>query len=219
VIKKLFEWVDSRAGVSEIMEDEVFSKKAPKLKHWYELFGCFGGMSLILFILQVLTGIFLLIYYVPSPNEAFASVVFIDNGVVFGWLFRRLHAVGANIMILLVMIHMLKVIISGAYKAPRELHWVSGFVLLLLTMVMGISGYLLPWTQLSFWAVTVLTTSFSVMPVVGPDMMKIIRGADAVSAPTLGRFFAIHLALPVLMAGFLAFHFIMIRRSGIQENL
>jgi ubiquinol-cytochrome c reductase cytochrome b subunit len=219
MIKKLIEWVDTRVGVSEILEDEVFSKKAPKLKRWYELFGCFGGMSLILFIIQVLTGIFLLVYYTPSPEEAFKSVVLIDNGVVFGWLFRRLHAVGANVMILLVMIHMLKVIISGAYKAPRELHWVTGFVLLLLTMVMGISGYLLPWTQLSYWAVTVLTTSFSVMPVLGPPMMKIIRGADAVSGPTLGRFFALHLALPVVMAMFLAGHFVMIRRSGIQENL
>ena len=219
MIQKLIEWVDSRTGVSELLEDEVFSKKAPKMNHWYELFGCFGGLSLILFIIQVLTGIFLLVYYTPSTAEAFSSVVFIDNGVWFGWLFRRLHAVGANIMILLVMIHMLKVIISGAYKAPREFHWISGFMLLMLTMMMGISGYLLPWTQLSFWAVTVLTTSFSVMPVIGPDMMKIIRGADSVGAPTLGRFFALHLATPVLMAGLLGFHFIMIKRTGIQEQL
>jgi quinol-cytochrome oxidoreductase complex cytochrome b subunit len=216
---KIVEWVDSRTGVSELLEDEVFSKKAPRLKHWYELFGCFGGLSLILFIVQILTGTFLLIYYTPSPAEAFSSVVFIDNGVVFGWLFRRLHAVGANVMILLVMIHMLKVIISGAYKAPREFHWLSGFMLLLLTMVMGISGYLLPWTQLSYWAVTVLTTSFSVMPVIGPDLMKIVRGADNVSGPTLGRFFALHLFGPVIMVMLMAFHFMMIRRSGIQEQL
>jgi ubiquinol-cytochrome c reductase cytochrome b subunit len=219
VINKIIEWVDSRTGIKDLLDDEVFSKKAPKIGKWYEFFGCFGGMSLLLFIIQVLTGTFLLIYYTPSPTEAFSSVVFIDNGVVFGWLFRRIHAVGANVMILLVMIHMLKVIITGAYKAPRELHWISGFVLLLLTMVMGISGYLLPWTQLSFWAVTVLTTSFSVMPVIGPDMMKIIRGADAVSGATLGRFFALHLFLPVVMSAFLGFHFMMIKKSGIQENL
>src|SRR5512143_28420 len=118
----IVEWVDSRTGTSEILEDEVFSKKAPKMKRWYELFGCFGGMSLLLFIIQVLTGFFLLIYYTPSPKEAFASVVFIDNGVVFGWLFRRLHAIGANVMILLVMIHMLKVLISRANKPPRAHH-------------------------------------------------------------------------------------------------
>jgi quinol-cytochrome oxidoreductase complex cytochrome b subunit len=216
---KLVEWVDTRTGASELLEDEVFSKKAPKLKKWYEFFGCFGGMSLILFILQVLTGTFLLIYYTPSPAEAFSSVVFIDEGVKFGWFFRRLHAIGANIMILLVMIHMLKVIVTGAYKAPREFHWLSGFVLLILTMLMGISGYLLPWTQLSYWAVTVLTTSFSVIPVIGPFMMKVIRGADAVSGPTLGRFFALHLAVPVLMSMIMGFHFMMIRRSGIQETL
>jgi ubiquinol-cytochrome c reductase cytochrome b subunit len=216
---KLAQWVDTRTGVSELLEDEVFSKKAPKLKKWYEFFGCFGGMSLILFIIQVLTGTFLLIYYTPSPAEAFSSVVFIDEGVKFGWFFRRIHAVGANIMILLVMIHMLKVIITGAYKAPREFHWLSGFVLLILTMLMGISGYLLPWTQLSYWAVTVLTTSFSVIPVIGPFMMKVVRGADAVSGPTLGRFFALHLATPVLMSMIMGFHFMMIRRSGIQETL
>ncbi|MBI5655946.1 MAG: cytochrome b N-terminal domain-containing protein [Geobacter sp.] len=218
-MQRLIDWFESRTGVMELLDDEVFSKKAPKMHRWYELFGCFGGLSLILFILQVLTGIFLLIYYVPSPAEAFSSVVFIDNGVVFGWLFRRLHAVGANIMILLVMIHMLKVIISGAYKAPREFHWLSGFALLMLTMMMGISGYLLPWTQLSYWAVTVLTTSFSVMPVVGPEMMKIIRGADTVGAATLGRFFALHLATPVLMLMLLAVHFMMIKKTGINETL
>jgi quinol-cytochrome oxidoreductase complex cytochrome b subunit len=218
-MSKVIEWVDSRTGISELLDDEVFSKKAPRLAKWYEFFGCFGGMSLLLFIVQVLTGTFLLIYYTPSPKEAFSSVVFIDNGVYFGWLFRRLHAVGANVMILLVMIHMLKVIITGAYKAPREFHWISGFVLLMLTLMMGISGYLLPWTQLSYWAVTVLTTSFSVVPVIGPTMMKVIRGADSVSGATLGRFFALHLALPVVMSLFMAFHFMMIRRSGIQEQL
>ena len=199
-MSKVIDWVDSRTGVSELLDDEVFSKKAPRLAKWYEFFGCFGGMSLILFIIQVLSGTFLLIYYTPSPADAFSSVVFIDNGVYFGWLFRRLHAVGANVMILLVMIHMLKVIITGAYKAPREFHWISGFVLLMLTLMMGISGYLLPWTQLSYWAVTVLTTSFSVVPVLGPTMMKVIRGADTVSGPTLGRFYALHLALPVVMS-------------------
>lgn len=218
-MNKIIEWVDSRTGISELLDDEVFSKQAPKLKKWYEFFGCFGGMSLILFIIQVLSGTFLLIYYTPSTKEAFSSVVFIDNGVVFGWLFRRLHAVGANVMILLVMIHMLRVIVTGAYKAPREFHWITGFVLLMLTMMMGISGYLLPWTQLSFWAVTVLTSSFGAIPVIGPTLMSVVRGADNVGAPTLGRFFALHLFTPVIMIMFLAGHFMMIRRTGISQQL
>jgi ubiquinol-cytochrome c reductase cytochrome b subunit len=218
-MQKIIDWFDNRTGLSDLLDDEVFSKKAPRLKHWYELFGCFGGLSLILFIIQVLTGIFLLIYYVPSNKEAFSSVVFIDNGVVFGWLFRRFHAIGANVMILLVMIHMFKVVLSGAYKAPRELHWLSGFFLLILTMMMGISGYLLPWTQLSYWAVTVLTNSFGVIPVIGPTLKKVVLGADSVSQPTLGRFFALHLATPVIMGALLAVHFVMIRRTGINEQL
>lgn len=218
-MNKIIEWVDSRTGISELLDDEVFSKQAPKLKKWYEFFGCFGGMSLILFIIQVLSGTFLLIYYTPSTKEAFSSVVFIDNGVVFGWLFRRLHAIGANVMILLVMIHMLRVIVTGAYKAPREFHWITGFVLLMLTMMMGISGYLLPWTQLSFWAVTVLTSSFGAIPVIGPTLMSVVRGADNVGAPTLGRFFALHLFTPVIMIMLLAGHFMMIRRTGISQQL
>lgn len=219
MLNKIIKWVDNRTGIGDLLDDEVFSKKAPKMHKWYEMFGCFGGLSLILFTIQVATGIFLLIYYVPFDKEAFSSVVFIDNGVVFGWFFRRFHAVGANIMILLVMIHMFKVIVSGAYKAPRELHWLSGFMLLMLTMIMGISGYLLPWTQLSYWAVTVLSNSFAVVPVIGPDLKKIVLGADSVSQPTLGRFFALHLATPVIMGMLLGFHFVMIRKTGIQEQL
>ena len=218
-MNKIIEWVDSRTGISELLDDEVFSKQAPKLKKWYEFFGCFGGMSLILFIIQVLSGTFLLMYYTPSTKEAFSSVVFIDNGVIFGWLFRRIHAIGANVMILLVMIHMLRVIVTGAYKAPREFHWITGFVLLMLTMMMGISGYLLPWTQLSFWAVTVLTSSFGAIPVIGPTLTSVVRGADNVGAPTLGRFFALHLFTPVIMIMFLAGHFMMIRRTGISQQL
>ncbi len=218
-MNKIIEWVDSRTGISELLDDEVFSKQAPKLKKWYEFFGCFGGMSLILFIIQVLSGTFLLMYYTPSTKEAFSSVVFIDNGVIFGWLFRRIHAIGANVMILLVMIHMLRVIVTGAYKAPREFHWITGFVLLMLTMMMGISGYLLPWTQLSFWAVTVLTSSFGALPVIGPTLMSVVRGADNVGPATLGRFFALHLFTPVIMIMFLAGHFMMIRRTGISQQL
>ena len=216
---KIMQWLEDRTGAKELMDHEVFTKMAPRLKHWYELFGCFGGLSLILFVIQVLTGTFLLIYYTNTTTEAFSSVVYIDSGVVFGWLFRRLHAVGANVMILLVMIHMLKVIISGAYKAPRELHWLSGFMLLMLTMAMGISGYLLPWTQLSFWAVTVLTNSFGAVPVVGQVLKKIVVGADVISQATLSRFFFLHLFIPVVMSALLGFHFMMIRKSGISEQL
>jgi len=218
-MKQIVDWVDERVGISEVLEDEVFSKKAPKLQKWYELFGCFGGLSLILFTIQVATGFFLLAFYTPFDTEAFKSVVFIDNGVVFGWFFRRLHAVGANMMIVLVMIHMFKVIIGNAYKSPRELHWLSGFMLLMLTMAMGISGYLLPWTQLSYWAVTVLTNSFAVVPVIGPDLKKIVLGADSVSQMTLSRFFFLHCFTPVIMAGLLGLHFVMIRRTGISEQL
>lgn len=168
---------------------------------------------------MVFSGLFLLIYYIPSPKEAFESIEILENQVKFGWLFRRVHAVGANVMILLVILHMMKVLVTGAYKPPRELHWISGFALLLMTLIMGISGYLLPWTQLSFWAVTVLTSSFAVLPVVGDDLVLLVRGGPWVTGATLGRFFALHLATAALMVLFLAFHFWMIRRTGVQEPL
>lgn len=215
----VIDWIDERTGIRDFVREEVIEKQAPKLRSWYDYLGCFGGVSFVFFIIMVFTGFFLLIYYIPSPEEAFDSIVHIENNLKFGWLFRRLHAVGANVMIILVLIHMMKVLITGAYQPPRELHWLSGFALLLMSLLMGISGYLLPWTQLSFWAVTVLTNSFAVIPFMGDDLVQLVRGGTLVSGATLGRFFALHLFIAALMVVFLIFHFFMIRKTGIREPL
>jgi len=216
---KAIDWIDERTGIREFIREEITGKQAPKLRNWYDYLGCFGGVSLIFYLIMVITGFLLLIYYIPSPREAFESIEHIENHVKFGWLFRRIHAVGANVMIFLVILHMMKVLITGAYKPPRELHWISGFALLLMTLLMCISGYLLPWTQLSFWAVTVLTNSFAVIPLVGDDLVQLVRGGSSVTGATLGRFFALHLATAALMVLFLVFHFFMIRKTGIQQPL
>jgi len=214
------DWLDERLGVRQIIKDEITEKVVPRHRKWHDYFGCFGGLSFVFFIIQVLSGIFLLIYYVPHPDYAYQSIQNIDNRIAFGWLVRRVHAVGANFMILLVMIHMLRVLFTGAYKKPRELHWVSGVCLLFLTLAMGFSGYLLPWTQLSYWAATVGTNIPGSIPFIGPFLVKLVRGGDVVDAKTLGRFFAMHVCvLPALIAGFMGLHFLMIRKTGISEPL
>ncbi|MBI2875778.1 MAG: cytochrome b N-terminal domain-containing protein [Candidatus Tectomicrobia bacterium] len=216
---RMIDWIDERTEIRELIREEVTEKRAPRLRGWTGYLGCFGGVSLVFYLMMVMSGLFLLIYYIPSPQEAFASIEHIENQVKFGWLFRRIHAVGANFMIFLVILHMMKVLVTGAYKPPRELHWISGFTLLMMTLILGISGYLLPWTQLSFWAVTVLTSSLAVIPLVGDDLVLLVRGGPLVTGATLGRFFALHLATAAVMVLFLAFHFWMIRKTGAQAPL
>jgi len=218
---KLLDEIEKRTGLVSITHEEVFDKLAPESVHWWDKWGlsCFGGLSLVFFTIQVISGIFLLIHYIPHPDHAFASVQFIDSQVTFGWFVRRIHAIGSNIMIILVLIHMMKVFYTQAYKSPREFHWISGVFLLLLTLGELFSGYVLPWTQMSFWAATVVTNSMGVVPVIGDWVIEFIRGGANIAGPTLGRFFMMHLSLPVVMAGFLGLHFIMIRKTGIAEPL
>lgn len=221
VTQKALDYVDERTGVTELLRDEVVDKQVPTHARWWDHAGlsCFGGLSLLLFMVQVLTGFVLLIYYIPHPDHAFSSLMFIENHVAFGWLFRRIHGIAANLMMITVIVHMLKVFFTGAYHAPREFHWLSGFMLFLLVMGLCFSGYVLPWTQMSFWATTVVTQSMQVMPVIGNWIMEFLRGGANVAGPTLGRFFMIHMVLPVVAIVFMAGHFFMIRKTGIQEPL
>jgi ubiquinol-cytochrome c reductase cytochrome b subunit len=142
-----------------------------------------------------------------------------ENQVAFGWLWRRLHAVGANLMVFTVIIHMLKVFYTGAYHKPREMHWLTGFFLFLMTLAMAFSGYVLPWSQMSFWAATVVTDAMTVIPFVGDWTVQFIRGGELITGVTLGRFFALHMAVPVVMLIFMGMHFMMIRKTGIAEPL
>ena len=141
---------------------------------------------------QAITGILLTIYYVPTPDHAYDSVQYITTQVTGGWLIRGLHHWGASVMVVLVVLHMLRVIIYGAYKYPREVTWLTGVVLLLLVIGFGFTGYLLPWDQKSYWATTVGTRIAGVVPFVGNWILRIMRGGDDLSAVTLARFFGAH---------------------------
>lgn len=193
-------------------------KKEVPLYHgtlWYY----FGGISLLLFIIQVVTGILLLLYYKGSAELAFESVRFISAKVEFGWLIRSVHSWSANLMILAVFIHMFSVFFTKAYKNPRELTWYSGFILLILGLVFGFTGYLLPWNELAFFATKVGTDIPKAIPFVGDFIIHLLRGGEEVTGETLSRFFGFHVALlPGIFIIFLSIHLILIQRQGMSQS-
>jgi quinol-cytochrome oxidoreductase complex cytochrome b subunit len=212
----LYGELDERLEIREAIKQNL---KKPVHPHVNWTF-CFGGISFFLFLVLVVTGILLMMYYRPTTGEAYESVVLISNVVPYGWLIRGLHHWAANLMVLMVIIHMIKVFAYGAYKPPRDFNWVVGLVLLLLTMAFGFSGYLLPWNQVSFWATTVVTDATGALPLIGGSLKYFIRGGPEVSQLTLSRFFALHvIVLPAITAVFLFLHFGMIRKQGISGPL
>ena len=168
-------------------------------------------------MLQIVTGILLTIYYVPTPDHAYDSVQFITTQVPAGWLIRGLHHYGASAMVILSVLHMIRVIVYGAYKFPREITWFSGVGLLLVVVGFGFTGYLLPWDQKAFWATTVGTRIAGVAPVVGDATLRIMRGGEDLSAVTLARFFGVHVwVLPAALLILLGIHLYLVIRIGIS---
>lgn len=188
-------------------------KPLPKNIGWFHTL---GSMSLFLFISQVLTGALLLVYYRPTVNEAFESIKFIMTKASMGWLYRQIHAWGANLMVLIVFFHMIRTFFTGSYKKPRELTWVLGVVLFILTLIFGFTGYLLPWNQLAYWATTVGTEVAGAIPWIGEWIKTFLRGGDAVSGETLSRFFVVHvIILPWIVFAIIFIHLFLVRLQGI----
>src|ERR1043166_6162208 len=185
-------WLDTRLGINAAIE-LAEHKEVPHHRHsvWYY----FGGMTLFLFIVQVATGIMLLLYYRPSADTAFESVQFIITEVQFGWLIRSIHSWSANRLIGALLIHMFSVFFLSAYRAPREMTWVTGVALLFISIAFGFSGYLLPWNELAFFATKVVTEITGGVPLVGRPMLRFLRGGDDVPGATLTRFFGFHVAI------------------------
>jgi cytochrome b6 len=212
--EKLMGWLDSRLGL-ETFAHLADKKEVPVHKHtfWYY----WGGMTLFLFGIQVCTGILLLLYYRASADEAYESVRFLMTDVAFGWLIRSLHSWSANLMIGAAMIHMFSVFLLKSYRGPREVTWLSGMVLLVLSMGFGFSGYLLPWNQLAFFATKVGTDITGVVPVVGPFMLRFLRGGDQITGGTLTRFFGFHVALlPAITTAILGVHLYLVMKHGMS---
>src|SRR5437660_8535390 len=213
-LQKLRSWIDERFGWNELLAP--FKKKTVprhRLTYWYFL----GGITLFLFVIQVLTGILWLLYYRPGANEAFESVQYIMTQVEFGWLIRSVHSWSANLMIFSAFAHMFSVLFLKAYRKPRELTWVSGVILLVLVMGFGFSGYLLPWNTLAFFATKVGTEITGQVPIVGKPLMIFLRGGEDVTGATLTRFFGFHVAvLPGLATLLILIQLLLVQRLGIS---
>jgi quinol-cytochrome oxidoreductase complex cytochrome b subunit len=213
--RRTLDWIDERLGGGGSIEEFLRHKKVPLHRHtiWYY----FGGMALFLFIIQVLTGILLLMYYRPTASGAFESVQFIMTQVKFGWLIRSIHSWSANLMILIVFIHMFSVFFMKAYRKPRELTWVSGMILFFIVLAFGFSGYLLPWNTLAFFATKVGTDMAGFVPFIGEWIKVFLRGGNEVTGATLTRFFGFHVAvLPGLATLLLALHLLLVQRLGMS---
>jgi len=217
VLRSIYHALDRRYNIAPFIERNLTRKDVPRTLGWG---GCFGGLAFLVFLIQVYTGVLLLIYYQPDPARAWDSVTFIKSNVPMGWLIQRVHAVSANVMIVLVFMHMARVAYYRIYRAPRELHWISGIFLFAFTAMMAFTGYLLPWTNLSFWGASVATEIPTAVPVVGDQIANWVRRGPTISGETLGFFYAMHIwMLPSVAAIFMGMHFIMIRRTGISKPL
>jgi len=206
----LFTWLDERLGLNDLYK-ATLDRPEPKGNWWNTL----GSASLFLFLLQGATGIFLTVYYTPSPDHAYDSIQYIMNEVAFGWLIRGIHHWGASLMVIVVFIHMIRVFVTASYKYPRELTWLIGVGLLLVTLGMGFTGYLLPWNQKAYWATTVGTAIAGSVPWLGNFILKALRGGPDLSALTLSRFFSAHIwILPAMLAGLIGVHIFLIIKHG-----
>ena len=211
---RIRKWLEMRIGLDELVRTQLTEYMVPRN---ISIFYTLGFVALAAFISQIVTGFFLLIYYVPHSDYAFRSVQGIMSRVPYGWLFRQMHAVGSNLMVAVVFLHMLSVFFMGSYKKPREMTWVAGSLMLLTTLTFCLSGYLLPWSQLSYWATTIVTTIPTAFPLVGEFITRMLRGGETVSGTTLNRFFALHVTfLPLLLLSLIGIHLFLIRRIGVS---
>lgn len=208
---KVGDWLDERFAWRVVWE-AIFLRKIPHVNWLYTL----GSATLFVALLQGFTGILLTIYYVPTPDHAYDSVVYITTQLPGGWFIRGIHHWGASAMVVLTILHLLRVYFYGAYKYPREMTWISGVFLLLIVIGFGFTGYLLPWDQKAYWATTVGTRIIAIAPGVGEWLLRVARGGDELSAVTLARFFGTHIwVLPAALIALLGVHLYLVIRIGI----
>jgi len=209
-----FDWLDERLPVRDTL-DFAGAKTVPV--HRLSVLYYFGGMTLFFFMVQVVTGILLMLYYRPSADEAFESVEFIMTKVPFGWLIRSVHSWSANLMVFFAFVHLATVYFTRAYRKPREITWVSGCLLLFVALAFGFSGYLLPWNQLAFFATRVGTDIAGAVPIVGEWTLRFLRGGDQVTGGTLSRFYGWHVAiLPMIITVLIGAHVLLVQLQGMS---
>ena len=212
------EWLDSRMPtLKREWNRHMAEYYAPKNFNWWYYFGV---LSMVVLVIQLVTGIWLLMSYQGSAEQAFASVEYIMTEVNYGWLFRSMHRWSASMMVLMMILHIFRVYLTGGFKKPRELTWVTGVTLAVTTVSFGVTGYSLPWDQVGYWACKIVTGVPEAIPVVGGVLVELLRGSVSVGQATLTRFYSAHtFVLPVVAAVLLLTHFLMIRKQGISGPL
>ena len=215
-MSNVYDWFQERLEIQAIADD-ITSKYVPP---HVNIFYCLGGITLTCFIVQVATGFAMTFYYRPTVTEAFASVQYIMTEVNFGWLIRSVHRWSASMMVLNMILHVCRVYLTGGFKTPRELTWVTGVALASVTVSFGVTGYSLPWDQVGYWACKIVTGVPDAIPVVGSLLVEVLRGGLSVGQSTLTRFYSAHtFVLPVVAVVLMLTHFVMIRKQGISGPL
>jgi cytochrome b6 len=216
-LKSVKVWFEERFQLEEVIEKNVTKKLIPRGISWFR---CMGGFALIAFLMQVGTGIFLIFYYVPSASEAFNSVQYIRHAVSYGWLIQKVHAVTPYFMVVALVVHMIRILFKGLYKNPRELHWVSGALLLVLTLIICYTGTFLPANSLSYWGVSSVGGEVAMPTMVTDHIVGDYNDGGMVSNRSFVVVYALHIAcIPIMMCIIMGFHFLMIRRTGVSEPL
>ena len=210
--EKLLTWVDNRFPASKLYKEHLSEYYAPKNFNWWYIF---GSLALLVLVIQIVTGIFLVMHYKPDAALAFASVEYIMRDVPWGWLIRYMHSTGASAFFIVVYLHMFRGLIYGSYRKPRELVWLFGSAIFLCLMAEAFMGYLLPWGQMSYWGAQVIVNLFAAVPFIGPDLALLIRGDYVVGDATLNRFFSFHvIAVPLVLLGLVVAHIIALHEVG-----
>jgi len=217
--QKTLNWIDNRFPLSKLFNEHMAEYYAPKNFNWWYIF---GSLALLVLVIQIVTGIFLVMHYKPDATlnaagvpVAFASVEYIMRDVPWGWLIRYMHSTGASAFFVVVYLHMFRGLIYGSYRKPRELVWVFGVAIFLVLMAEAFMGYLLPWGQMSYWGAQVIVNLFSAIPFIGPDLALLIRGDFVVGDATLNRFFSFHvIAVPLVLLGLVVAHIIALHEVG-----
>ena len=212
----LVRWIDHRLPIFTFMHHEMHEYPTPKnLNYWWN----FGSLAGIVLVIMIMSGIVLAMHYTAHVDQAFQSVERIMRDVNYGWLVRYIHANGASFFFIVVYIHIFRGLYYGSYKAPRELLWMLGVVILILMMATAFMGYVLPWGQMSFWGATVITNLFSAIPLVGESIVTLLWGGFSVDNPTLNRFYALHYLLPFVIVGVVVLHIVALHRFGSNNPL
>jgi quinol-cytochrome oxidoreductase complex cytochrome b subunit len=214
VVLAPLDWLEDRSGLVGYTKWFLF-RKVPHDISWAQTL---GSASLTAFIVQAVTGVILAMYYKPDPDKAYQSIQFITEDLTLGWLVRGMHKWGASVFIILMFLHMGRVFLFGAYKYPRELNWIVGVLILVLGMLEGFTGYLLPWDQTSYWATVVGINLNATAPVAGPFLAQFLQGGAAIGPDTLSKFYSLHMLLiPAAIIGLITLHIYLVTRLGVTS--